>query len=128
MTKKLQEMLDKQSSLQKRLGTDIDKLTAEEAVKFIKEHSIHATQELHEMLYELPFFKGWKDYSNMTNEEIHNAFDNARKEFIDYMHFNNNIALALGLNEDDIYELYMNKNKENHQRQDEGYTHDKQYR
>jgi dimeric dUTPase (all-alpha-NTP-PPase superfamily) len=39
-----------------------------------------------------------------------------------------NIALALDMSDKDIYDMYMEKNKENHKRQDEGYTYDKSYR
>lgn len=125
---KLQEMLDKQAELQARLGTDFSKLSREETVAFIKEHSIHVGQELNEMLYELPFFKPWKDYSNMTTKEIFEGFTKARKEYVDIQHFMYNIGLALGFTEDTLYDEYMLKNKENHQRQEEGYTHDKKYR
>lgn len=125
---KLQKMLDKQRELQLRLGTDFNELRTEEAVAFIKEHSIHVNQEMNELLYELPFFKPWKDYSGMTIDEISEGIEKARAEYIDFLHFALNIGLALGFDEDSMADAYLNKNKENHRRQDEGYTHDKQYR
>lgn len=125
---KLQETLNKQRELQERLGYDFAALTKEERTALIKEFSIHVNQELNEMLYELPHFKPWKDYSNMSRAEYKAAINKARKEMIDFQHFVNNIYLLLGMNEDMIHDMYMDKNKENHQRQDEGYTHDKQYR
>lgn len=124
----LQEMLDLQDQLQKRLGYNIAGMSYEERVAFIKEFCIHAIQEMNEMLYELPFFKPWKDYSNMTEDEIRKAFSKSRKEFIDFWHFVLNLALALGFTADLLYMEYINKNQENHRRQDEGYTHDKIYR
>lgn len=124
----LDRMLQKQEELQKRLGYDFRSMTQEEITAYIKEFSIHLTQELHEMLYELPYFKPWKDYRAMTTEEYENSMNNARMEFIDMLHFMLNIALALDMSGKDIYNMYMAKNKENHKRQDEGYTHDKSYR
>ncbi len=124
----LEEMLRKQKELQERLGYDFSSMTQEEIIAYIKEFSIHLTQELHEMLYALPYFKPWKDYKAMTTEEYENSINNARKEFIDMFHFMLNVALALDMSGKDIYNMYMAKNKENHKRQDEGYTHDKSYR
>lgn len=124
----LDKMLQKQKELQERLGYDFSRMTQKEITAYIKEFSIHLTQELHEMLYVLPYFKPWKDYSTMTAEEYEAGMEEARKEFIDIFHFMLNIALALNMSDKDIYNMYMAKNKENHKRQDEGYTHDKSYR
>jgi len=121
-------MLQKQEELQERLGYDFRSMTQEEITAYIKEFSIHLTQELHEMLYVLPYFKPWKNYSAMTVEEYETNMEEARREFIDMFHFMLNIALALNMSGKDIYDMYMEKNKENHKRQDEGYTHDKSYR
>ena len=124
----LEEMLRKQEELQERLGYDFRIMTQEEITAYIKEFSIHLTQELHEMLYVLPHFKPWKSYKAMTVEEYEASMEEARKEFIDLFHFVLNIALALDMSGKDIYDMYMTKNKENHKRQDDGYTHDKFYR
>lgn len=125
---KLQEMLNMQNDLQARLGYDIQAMDAQERTEFIKEFSIHLNQETNEMLYELPFFKPWKDYSGMTLEEHVIQHQKATEEFIDMLHFFLNIALALGADEDKLHEAYMAKNAENHVRQDGGYTHDKSFR
>lgn len=124
----LQEMMDKQLELQERLGYDIDGMDTEDRADYIKEFSIHLTQELHELLYEIPFFKKWKIYSNMTEEEINTSWAAAKKEYIDMLHFMLNIGLALGFSAEEMHDMYMAKNKENHKRQDEGYTHNKSYR
>ena len=121
-------MMDKQLELQERLGYDFSNMTKEEITAYIKEFSIHLNQEVNEMLYELPYFKPWKDYSTISSREYEAGMDSARKEFIDLFHFVLNIALALDMSAQDIYTMYMVKNKENHRRQDEGYTHDKSYR
>lgn len=125
----LRTMMQMQKALQENAyGYDFDSLTPAERTAMIKEMSIHVNQEMNEMLYELPFFKPWKKYDCMTEEEIEAAFDKARKEYIDFMHFQMNVAILLGLTADQIFTGYYSKNKENYRRQIEGYTHDKSYR
>ena len=125
---KLDYMLDKQQTLQERLGADFTIMTTRDRVAFIKEHSIHLNQEINEMLYELPYFKPWKDYTNVTEQMELQALEKAKMECIDAWHFFMNIMLALGFTPDEFYEMYLAKNRENHRRQDEGYTADKSYR
>lgn len=117
-----------QKELQKHLGYDIASMSTEERTLFIKEFSIHLNQETNEMLYELPFFKPWKDYSSMSVEQQAEAIIKARKEFIDMLHFFMNIGLALDMDEDTILSMYLEKNQENYKRQQKGYTHDVSYR
>ena len=118
---KLQEMLDAQSVFQVRVGYDISNMSTEECTAYIKEYSLHMTQELHEMLHELPFFKPWKDYTDMTFGEVVMRQSRAREEYIDVLHFMLNIALALGLTEDDIFQAFVKKHAINNKRQDGGY-------
>lgn len=124
----LETMLSTQFNFQQRLGSLNCDMTVEERVAFIKENTIHLSQEINEMLYELPFFKPWKDYSGMGEEAMNIAMAKARMECIDAWHFFMNIMLGLGFTADEFYEMYMAKNKENHRRQDEGYTADKSYK
>lgn len=122
-------MIHMQRTLQERAyGYNFSEMDIKERVAFIKEMSIHATQEMHEMMYELPFFKPWKDYSNMSEDEINTAMDKAREEYVDFVHFFLNIGIALQLTSDDILKGYSSKNYENYRRQTEGYTHDVSYR
>lgn len=118
---KLQEMMDKQRELQNRLGIELDSMPPEERTAKIKEFSLHVNQEMNELLYELPFFKPWKDYSNLTDVQVENGFERAREEYVDVFHFLINVGLLLGLDEEDLYYMFMDKNKVNHKRQDEGY-------
>lgn len=125
---KLEHMMQLQKTFQERLGTDFENMTAKERVAFIKEHSIHLNQEVNEMLYELPYFKPWKDYSGVTAEDEAAAFAKAKVELIDAWHFFMNLALGLGMDAEEFYNIYAAKNKENHRRQDAGYTADVSYR
>lgn len=125
---KLEHMLQLQQTFQERLGTDFENMTMRDRVAFIKEHSIHLNQEVNEMLYELPYFKPWKDYSDVAEQDELVALNKARMECIDAWHFFMNIMLALGFSDEGFYEMYMAKNKENHRRQDAGYTAHVSYR
>lgn len=125
----LATLLIMQKALQERAyGFKFEDMTVKERVDFIKEMSIHTNQEVNEMLYELPFFKPWKDYSNMNVEEQQTAIDSAKKEYVDVLHFFLNMGIALGFTADELTKAYVTKNEENYLRQQEGYTHDKQYR
>lgn len=118
----LDQIFDLQEKLQNRLGYDFDEMSNEERVAYIKEYSLHVYREYGEMMQELPFFKPWSQASNnMTVEEQWLAFARARAEYIDFLHFAINVALALGFTPELLFELYCNKNAENHTRQDEGY-------
>ena len=124
----LNEMLKLQKDLQIRLGEDFEGMSSEDRTLFIKEHSIHLTQEIHELLYELPYFKPWKDYMGMSIEQENHQMEKAREEFIDAWHFMLNIAIALEMDGEMIANKYKIKNNINHKRQDAHYTHDKCYR
>lgn len=125
---KLEQMMRAQCDFQLRLDPNFLNKSLEERVAFIKEHSIHLNQEINEMLYELPFFKPWKDYSNMGEEAKLIAMQKARMECVDAWHFFMNIMIALGFTADEFFYMYTKKNEENHRRQDAGYTADKSYK
>lgn len=112
----LQAMLDLQAQFQRRmyngeLPTD---------TQYIKNHILYAEAEMHEMLRELQYFKEWKTY-DWTDEEIEEHRAAAKEEFVDVLHFIWNVALALGLDADEIMQIYADKNITNHLRQDNGY-------
>lgn len=124
----LEAMMSVQRDFQKRLDPNFLNMSVKERVAFIKEHSIHLNQEINEMLYELPYFKPWKDYSGLNEDKEQQMMAKARMECIDAWHFFMNIMLALGFTADEFTYMYMKKNQENHRRQDDGYTADKSYR
>lgn len=125
---KLESMMDAQRAFQVRLDPNFNDMTTEQRVAFIKEHSIHLNQEINEMLYELPYFKPWKDYSGLTVGKENEMLEKARMELIDAWHFFMNIAIALGISPEQFYVMYTAKNSENHRRQDAGYTVDVSYK
>lgn len=124
----LNHMLQKQREFQTRLDPNFDAMSVKDRVAFIKEHSIHLNQEVNEMLYELPYFKPWKDYSALTDADEQRMLQKAKMELIDAWHFFMNMALGLGMSAEEFYVMYLAKNSENHRRQDAGYTADTSYR
>lgn len=125
---KLEQIMKMQGDLQKRLGTNFSEMTLEERAAFMRNHRGYLADEVAEALYEMPNYKLWKDYSNMSDEAVSIAWQKVRMELIDSLHFFVNLLLCAGMTADEVYEMYMAKNKENHRRQDEGYTADKSYR
>lgn len=98
-----------------------------ERAQFIMDHVNYMNNEVAEMLQELPYFKKWKDYSKMTNEEMQEAYAKVKKEFVDIWHFVINIAIAIDLSPEELVTMYLKKNKENILRQTEGYDHTKRH-
>lgn len=121
------KMLFMQKTFQQRLYGENWISNERERTQYIMQQINYMNNEVAEMLYELPFFKDWKDYSQMDEVALDTAVDNARKEFVDVWHFVMNIMNALDISADDLYIMYMAKINENHRRQDEGYDHTKSY-
>lgn len=118
----LKDIFAKQKLLQSNLGFNFDTMSDKERVDYIKEYSIHTTQELHELLRELPYFKPWSVRSNSLSIKARKeAFIAARLEYADFFHFAINIALGLGLSAEDLFKIYATKNEINHKRQKHGY-------
>lgn len=125
---KLNTIMSKQQAFQESLGTIFDNLTEEERADFIIKHSVYLDQEIQEALYEMPFFKAWKDYSGMDEDARAIAWQKVRMELVDALHFFINLCLAAGHTPETLYHMYMAKNKENYRRQEAGYTYEKLYR
>jgi dimeric dUTPase (all-alpha-NTP-PPase superfamily) len=107
----LKLMFKKQEELQQRLGTF--PLTNENKQEFINIQTLALLDEVHEALRETPW-KPWKK-NKLYNEQLF------QEEIVDVWHFLINLTIASGLNHETIVEKFLNKNKENHKRQDGGY-------
>jgi len=108
---KLDKLFLMQNGLQRRLGNF--PLTDENKQKFINIQSMALIDEVMEALHETPW-KPWK-----KNQEFN--CENFKEELIDAWHFLINLTLASGMNSEELFERFINKNKENHKRQDNGY-------
>lgn len=101
-----------QKALQTELGYNFDSMTDEERSAYIKEYAQHLDHEMHEMLQELPFFKSWKKYPKYD-------LTLAREEFADALHFFLNCAIGLGLTAESLFNMFMDKNAINYERQED---------
>jgi len=118
---KLDEMFKHQYSLQEKLG-NIKKFNESLSMKqqFINQMILAVHEEGVEIMKEtayknpdyVPF--GWKKGQGFNN-------DNFKKEIIDLQHFVLNLAIIAGMDSSEFSDLYLNKNKENFMRQDDGY-------
>lgn len=125
---RLEQIMEKQRELQLRLGTDFSNMTLEERAAFMRDHRGYLADEVAEALYEMPCYKLWKDYSKMSEGDVHVAWQKVRMELVDSLHFFVNLLLCAGFTAEELHAMYMAKNKENHRRQDEGYDTDCSYR
>lgn len=105
-----------QTEFQEHQGYDFANMSESSRADYIKTMSLMLTDETHEMLREIPFFKPWKRYSPMPADNCM-KWAAARKEFVDMLHFFLNIAIALGFSAEELYEMYGLKMHENYLRQ-----------
>lgn len=111
MIDKLEQIFKKQLELQKRLNYKISDMYKNQ--KFINVMTIAAISELIEAIHETPW-KPWKKQQKFN-------LDKFREEIIDAWHFLINLSIAAGFNANTLVECYMDKNKINFKRQDNGY-------
>ncbi len=110
----LQDMFDKQSELNRRIGVNTAELTEEEEQTWILNYCRAMTQELAELTDSVPW-KWWAKYQTYDKQ-------NARVEIVDLFHFLISLAEVAGMSAEDVFTLYMKKNKVNFSRQDSGYA------
>ncbi len=92
-----------------------DKLRNERHLDFtpqewIQKQTLAMISELAELLEEVNF-KWWKNPHEYSES-------NVREELSDILHFFVSMCLEAGMTADDLYNVYVGKNKENHARQD----------
>ena len=124
----LTTIMNMQKDFQERLGVDFTNMTDKERAAFMRDHRGYLEDEVAEALYEMPYYKSWKNYESMTDAEKAEAWSKVRMELVDALHFFTNLLLAAGFTPEMLYNMYVHKNLENHRRQDAGYTADVSYR
>ena len=111
----LKEMFRMQTELNKRIGVNTpDKMTEEDQIKWILNYCRAMTQEIAELTDSVPW-KWWAKYQTFDKQ-------NARVEVVDLFHFLISLAEILGMNAEDVFEYYTQKNKVNFKRQETGYV------
>ncbi|MHB1125547.1 MAG: dUTPase [Bacillota bacterium] len=97
----LQDRFDKELAEQRNLDYDMSTWVQKEVLAIVS--------ELGELLGEVNF-KWWKNPKPLDRGAI-------AEELIDILHFFVSICLKMGLSAEEVYETYLNKNKENFRRQ-----------
>jgi len=121
----LQKLFEVQAELNKRIGFDTqslhDSFDPQAAGKWLNDYIAAASNELEE-LRDSTYWKHWcKEAKEGKRFAIHDL-QNARVEVIDLLFFWISMAQCVGLNADEVFELYMKKLDVNHQRQDNNYS------
>lgn len=118
----LQFMLDKQTQFQKEFGYDFNNMSLQEKSNYIKEMSLWVQNEINEMIHEIPYAKPWsKKYDSWSEEKIQEQIQLTKEELIDSLLFMLNIFASLGMSQKEILKMYIEKNKINIERQQNGY-------
>ena len=103
----LEVMFQKQEQLQAKLKNNV------RSQEFISSMTLACIDELMEALRETPW-KPWKKRQAFNEEKF-------KEELIDAWHFIINLSLASGMTSNELYQRFMEKNKTNFKRQNEGY-------
>lgn len=116
---RLSIMFNVQFELQKRLGIFEKTKTSDIMMQHyvdkmllaIHEEAVEIARETMSKDIDMPF--GWKHCQGSERKY--------KEEIIDLWHFLMNLWLITGANDQDFFEMYLDKNSINHERQDSGY-------
>ena len=116
---KLEKLFGLQISLQKKFG-NIPFRDLKHKQEFINLMILACLDELSESLRET----AWKNPNYIScgwkNTQVFNE-DKFKEELIDLWHFIINLSIASGMDEEELFLRFMDKNKENNLRKDRGY-------
>ena len=121
----LKELFERQAELNKRTGFDAkamrENLDPQTAGIWLNNYIAAMSNELEE-LRDSTYWKHWCAEAKQGRRfELHDL-QNARVEVIDMLFFWISLAQCVGLDATDAFELYNQKLKVNHSRQDKGYS------
>lgn len=116
MTDRLEEIFTLQAGLNKRIGIDAEKLQGDPKgqQEWVLNYSRALGQELAELVDSVPW-KWWASYQEMDTQ-------NAKVEVVDMLHFLVSLAQVLGMDAEELHQIYKGKHEVNHKRQDSGYN------
>lgn len=110
--KDMEDKLDSIFLMQKKLNDDIIKkrnLPEYPREQWIQKHTLAMMSELAELIDEVNY-KWWKN--------AHEVDENAvKEELVDILHFFVSMCLVFDMTADELFGIYINKNKENFDRQ-----------
>lgn len=121
----LDKLFEYQAELNRRVGFDTahlrDDFDPKVAGEWMNNYLMAMSNEVEE-LRDCMYWKHWcAEAKEGRRYEIHDL-QNARVEVIDLLFFWLSLAMCVGLNADDVMELYEQKLKINHQRQEDNYS------
>ena len=121
----LKELFELQAELNRRIGADTqalkERFDAQKAGQWLNDYIMAAANELEE-LRDCTFWKHWCAEAKRGERFKLHDLQNARVEVIDLLFFWISLAQCVGLDAEDVYNLYLQKLKVNHQRQDGDYA------
>ena len=106
------DKLDAIFELQEKFDQDVIKNRNLQNIKpeeWIQKQTLAIVSELAELLNEVNF-KWWKNPKNLNNK-------NVKEELIDILHFFVGMCNRVGMTSDELFQIYLEKNKENFKRQ-----------
>jgi dimeric dUTPase (all-alpha-NTP-PPase superfamily) len=106
---KLEEIFRLQAEFQQKIKRERD-LNGISMEKWLQMQTLAMVSELAELLEEVNF-KWWKNPHELNE-------GNVREELVDILHFFVGMCLEAGMSADDLYQVYVGKNRENFRRQD----------
>ncbi len=111
---KLAKMFEMQAALNRRIGIDTTTIQEDKQPEWILNYCRALSQETAELIDSVPW-KWWAKYQEYNKQ-------NAKVEIVDMFHFLISLAQVAGMSADDVFDIYVQKNKVNFERQDSGYT------
>ncbi|UCD27288.1 MAG: dUTPase [Planctomycetota bacterium] len=121
----LHELFEHQAELNRRVGFDPKELRKnfdpQRAGEWLNNYLAAMSNEIEE-LRDCIFWKHWCNEAKQGKRFMLHDIQNARVEVIDMLFFWISLAQCVGLDADDVMDLYRQKLKVNHQRQVEGYS------
>lgn len=121
----LRELFQFQAELNKRIGFDPSELREhfdpQKAGEWINNYLMAMSNELEE-LRDCLYWKHWCAEAKAGKRFCLHDLQNARVEVIDLLFFWISLAQCVGLDANDVMDLYHQKLKVNHQRQTDGYS------
>lgn len=112
----LRSLFLNQAAFEALMGYDIANMSEKERGEYVRLQTLMVTDELHEMLHEIPFFKPWKRYSNDSADNLP-KWQRAKMELVDALHFFLTLCLGLGFTAEELFAMYSAKLSENYSRQ-----------
>lgn len=106
------DKLDKIFYMQEKFDNDLIKNRGLEGIapeKWIQMQTLAMISELAELLDEVNF-KWWKNPKEIDKGAI-------KEELVDILHFFTGMCIRVGMTSQELYDIYMNKNQENFDRQ-----------